>query len=221
MTLDVIGAGLSRTGTLSLKFALEQLGFGPCFHMLEFIKPEYEPQRALWEQAAAGEPPDWETMFAGFSSAVDMPACLYYRKLMCAYPQARVILTVRDARSWYRSSVATVWAEAPLGHNRAAKAAVSEHADRAARLKAASLREIGFDILEDPRDEAFTIARFERYTQQVMHEVPAERLLVFDVAEGWGPLCDFLGVATPPSPFPRENAAPDFQARFGTVPPAS
>jgi hypothetical protein len=220
MTLAVIGAGLSRTGTLSLKFALEQLGFGPCFHMLEFIKPEYEPRRTLWARAAAGEPPDWETIFAGFSSAVDMPACLYYRKLTRAYPQARVILTVRDARSWYRSSVATVWAEAPAGQNPAEQTPAPGSADQRARVKTATVREIGFDILEDPRDEALTIAQFERYARQVEREVPADRLLVFDVAEGWEPLCAFLGVAAPVEPFPRENAAPDFQARFGTPPSA-
>ena len=109
MSLKVIGAGLSRTGTLSLKLALEQLGFGPCFHMVEFVKPEYEPRRVLWEAVRDGGEPDWEAMFAGFATAVDMPACLYYRKLSAAFPRAKVILTVRDPASWYRSAVATIW----------------------------------------------------------------------------------------------------------------
>src|ERR1700761_5532659 len=107
MSLSVIGAGLSRTGTLSLKLALEQLGLGPCFHMLEFINPDYAPRRVLWERAMAGEPPDWTTIFDGFAAAVDLPTHLFHRRLAAFWPDAKVILTVRDAASWYRSSVAT------------------------------------------------------------------------------------------------------------------
>src|SRR5580698_3234920 len=122
MPLKIIGAGLSRTGTLSLKLALEELGFGPCFHMLEFIKPEYEPRRTLWEAARDGGEPDWKAMFDGFSSAVDMPACLYYLKLSLVYPQAKVVLTVRDPATWYRSMIATVWAADPWGQTGAPEA---------------------------------------------------------------------------------------------------
>ena len=213
MTLQVIGAGLSRTGTLSLKHALEQLGFGPCFHMTEFIKPEYEPRRMLWDRAMEGETPDWETIFEGFASAVDMPACLYYRKLARAYPNARVVLTVRDPASWYRSSIATVWAGAPQG-----QATAPGREERGAKLRAANLREVGFDVLEDPRSEPLTTALFERHREQVKHDIPADRLLVFDVDDGWAPLCAFLGVAVPPGPFPRQNSAAEFQTRFGSNP---
>jgi hypothetical protein len=212
MPLQVIGAGLSRTGTLSLKLALEQLGFGPCFHMLEFVKPQYEPRRRLWERAMDGEAADWEAIFAGFSSAVDMPACLYYRKLSRAYPLAHVILTVRDPASWYRSSLATVWGDAPSGPT-----GTPDRNSRAAKLKAANLREVGFDILEDPRNEALTTALFNRYNEQVKHDVSPERLLVFDVEDGWEPLCAFFGVAVPQTPFPRENSAAEFQTHFGSA----
>jgi len=212
MPLEVIGAGLSRTGTLSLKLALEQLGCGPCFHMLEFVKADYEPRRRLCEAAMDGEAPEWEAIFAGFSSAVDMPACLYYRKLSRAYPLARVILTVRDPTSWYRSSLATVWGDAPSGQTIAAGQGA-----RGTTLQAANLREVGFDILEDPRNEALTTALFKRYSEQVKHDISPERLLVFDVEDGWEPLCAFLGVAVPPTPFPRENSAAEFQTNFGSV----
>lgn len=213
MPLEVIGAGLSRTGTLSLKLALEQLGFGPCFHMLEFVKPEYEPRRGLWEQAMDGEDPDWEAIFHGFSSAADMPACLFYRKLSRTYPHAGVVLTVRDPASWYRSSIETVWADAPSGQTSA-----PVRRGRGAKLKAANLREVGFDILEDPRNEPLTTALFNRYSEQVKRDIPADRLLVFDVEEGWEPLCAFLGAAVPATPFPRENSSADFQVRFGSAP---
>ena len=212
MPLAVIGAGLSRTGTLSLKLALEQLGFGPCFHMMEFVKAEYEPRRVLWERARDGEAPDWEAMFAGYASAVDMPACLYYRKLSLAYPQARVVLTVRDAASWYRSSLATVWA-APSG-----EAGATRGGALAAKQRAATIREIGFDLLKDPTNEPLTTALFNRYCEQVKQDVPPQRLLVYDVSEGWTPLCAFLGVRAPQTPFPRENPTAEFQTRFSSPP---
>lgn len=212
MPLKVIGAGLSRTGTLSLKLALEQLSFGPCFHMLEFIKPAYAPRRRLWERAMDGETPDWETIFAGFAAAVDMPAHLYYRKLARAYPRAQVILTVRDPASWYRSSTATVWA--PTGQRRAPEG----DGGRAAKLRSATIRELGFDLLEDPANEAVTTALFNRYNEQVKHDIPPERLLVFDVSDGWAPLCAFLGVPAPQTPFPSENPTAEFQTRFGSPP---
>jgi hypothetical protein len=213
MPLEVIGAGLSRTGTLSLKLALEALGFGPCFHMMEFVKPEYEPRHRLWEAARDGEKPDWEAMFAGFSSAVDMPACLYYRKLALAYPQAKVILTVRDPASWYRSAVATIWAAEPAGQTGAPRGA-----ELAAKVRAATIREVGFDILQDPRNEPLTTAQFSRYSEQVKRDIPPDRLLVFVAGDGWAPLCAFLGVPVPQSPFPRENATAEYQTRFGPRP---
>jgi hypothetical protein len=213
MPLKVIGAGLSRTGTLSLKLALEALGFGPCFHMMEFVKPEYEPRRMLWEAVRDGEEPDWEAMFAGFASAVDMPTSLYYRRLSFAYPQAKIILTVRDTASWYRSAVATVWAPGPSG-----QAGAPGAAERTARVKAATIREVGFDILEDPRNEPLTTALFDRYSEQVKRDIPPERLLIFDVGNGWEPLCAFFGVPVPQTPFPRENAAAEFQTRFAPSP---
>jgi hypothetical protein len=204
---------LSRTGTLSLKLALEQLGFGPCFHMMEFIGPDYEPRRMLWEVARDGGEPDWEAMFAGFSSAVDMPTCLYYRKLSLACPQAKVVLTVRDPASWYRSMIATVWAAGPSGQTDAPEAA-----ERAARARTANVREVGFDINEHFSNEQLTIALFNRYSEQVRRDIPPERLLVFDVRKGWEPLCTFLAVPAPQTPFPRENSTAEFHTRFSSAP---
>jgi hypothetical protein len=210
MPLDVIGAGYSRTGTLSLKLALEQLGFGPCFHMVEFIRPEYAPRRTLWRRVDEGEPPDWEAIFAGFSSAVDVPTCLYYRKLATAYPQAKVILTVRDPAAWYRSANATV----VVGQARAPGGVA-----QAARQKATTLREVGIDPLEDLSNEPLTIALFNRYNEQVKRDIAPERLLVLDVQEGWEPLCGFLGVPVPGSPFPQTNSTDQFLEAMRRMPP--
>ena len=210
MPLKVIGAGYSRTGTLSLKLALDQLGFGPCFHMLEFIRPEYEARRALWPRADEGATPDWEAIFAGFSSAVDVPTCLYYRKLAIAYPQAKVILTVRDPAAWYHSAKATIavgQARAPGG------------AEQAAKQRTITIREVGLDLLEDLSNEPLTIALFNRYTEQVKRDIALERLLVFDVKEGWEPLCGFLGAPVPKAPFPRTNSTGQFLEAMRRMPP--
>lgn len=105
--LKIIGAGVGRTGTLSLKVALEELGYGPCYHMSELLKT---PQHlALWEAASRDEPIDWNAIFASYQSAVDWPVCSFYEELMQAYPQAKVILTVRDPESWYESASSTIF----------------------------------------------------------------------------------------------------------------
>jgi hypothetical protein len=109
MPLDVIGAGLGRTGTLSLKIALEQLGFAPCYHMLEV---RAAPERLEhWNRISAGEQVDWEEVFTGFRATVDWPACNFYRELMERYAQAKVILSLRDAESWFRSTQATIFSD--------------------------------------------------------------------------------------------------------------
>lgn len=212
MPLKVIGAGYSRTGTLSLKLALEQLGFGPCFHMVEFISPGYAPRRALWKIAEDGGSPDWKTIFAGFTSAVDMPTCLYYRRLAAAYPEAKVILTLRDPAAWYRSAKATI----PVGQ---ALVGVSEA--KAAQDRAIALREVGIDLLEDLDDEPLTIQLFERYVDQVKWEITPDRLLVFDVKEGWEPLCRFLSAPVPSTPFPRTNSTEEFLEAVRQIPPVA
>ena len=106
MALKVIGAGMGRTGTESLKLALEQLGFGKCYHMYELIKDN--SRFPCWLQLEKGEVPDYAVLFDGYQSAVDFPAALYYREFMKQYPDAKVILTVRDAGSWYDSASKTI-----------------------------------------------------------------------------------------------------------------
>src|SRR5436309_15782365 len=105
--MKVIGAGFGRTGTLSVKAALEELGFGPCYHMVEvFDKPRHVE---LWQAAAEGKPIDWDELFAGYNAAVDWPACTFYQQLMQAYPAAKVLLTVREPQSWYESTKNTIY----------------------------------------------------------------------------------------------------------------
>ena len=112
MGLEVIGAGFGRTGTLSLKLALEQLGFAQCYHMFEVMNhPEHVP---LWRAAHRGEPTDWEALFAGYRAAVDWPSCNFWREQLDTWPDAKVILTQRDPERWYTSVMNTIWQSAGL-----------------------------------------------------------------------------------------------------------
>jgi len=202
--LKVIGAGFSRTGTYSLKQALEAVGFGPCYHMHEvFGRPEHV---ALWANASSREP-DWSTMFAGYASVADAPACHYWRQIRNAFPGAKVILTVRDADSWYTSFSATVLE----AMHRPDLLPVSAHPTLAMARKLV-LDEVFSGRIED---RAHAIAVYESHNRAVIDSVDAQRLLVYRVNDGWAPLCAFLEVPVPAGPFPATNARAQFRARLG------
>jgi hypothetical protein len=194
MTLSVIGAGFGRTGTLSLKLALEQLGFGPCYHMVEVLKNPAAP--ADWSAAADGEPVDWDRVFAGYRSTVDWPSATFYRELAEAYPEAKVVLTVRDPEAWFTSTQATIFGmpydEAGGPFPRMASKVIGRLFDH--RLN----------------DKARVIEVFERHNETVKRVIPPERLLVYEVSQGWGPLCAFLGVEAPAGPMPKVNSTEEF-----------
>jgi hypothetical protein len=196
MALAVIGAGLGRTGTASLKSALEALGLGPCHHMSEVISnPE---QKAIWRAAAGGEPIDWDHAYAGYRSAVDWPTAHYWRQLAAYYPGAKVILTTRDPADWYRSAAATIgrtWAPG------------SDQASFGVRV----ISNIVFSGRFEDREHA--IAVYEAHNAEVRASIPPARLLDYDVAQGWEPLCQFLGKPVPAGPFPHSNTTAEFQAR--------
>jgi hypothetical protein len=194
MPLSVIGAGLGRTGTLSLKVALEQLGMGPCYHMAEVMLDPLT-RAPGWIRAADGEP-DWESLFAGFAATVDYPGCKFWRELSTAYPAAKVVLSVRDPNDWFESTQATIFS--PQMHNRIATMPpqLQEFLDKT----------VWQDFGEHIHDRGFMTAAFERHNAEVQRKVPAERLLVYQVTQGWEPLCSFLGVPVPDKPFPRANS---------------
>ena len=196
MTIQVIGAGFGRTGTLSLKAALEQLGLAPCYHMVEvFAHPE---SAGLWIEAAKGRP-DWEAIFAGYQSVVDYPGAQFWRELTAYYPHAKVLHTVRDPDQWFESTQVTIFS--PEGPAR----------------RPSSMTEF-FNIFLNSfgghlHDRAFMTDHFRKHTSEVVRAIPAERLLVYEVSQGWGPLCEFLGVTAPGEPFPAQNSRAEFIAR--------
>jgi hypothetical protein len=204
--LLVIGAGFGRTGTMSLKAALELLGFGPCYHMTEMASNPGHFR--LWTAARDGEPVDWRRLYARYRATVDWPGCLYYRELMTAFPQAKVILTVRDAEHWYDSVRDTLYS-LKTATDEAYRAA----ADAAGRRPVLQYENrIWTDTFAGRfEDREFAIGVYERHNQQVRDTVPADRLLEYRVSEGWQPLCGFLQASPPDQPFPRLNDTQAFR----------
>jgi hypothetical protein len=198
MTLKVIGAGYGRTGTMSLKLALEQLGFGPCYHMVEVFK---NPQAPLWWIEAAEGRPDWEKIFAGYNATVDWPNATFYKELAEAYPEAKVILTVRDPESWFKSTQATIFARD-----------IPEETDEPWPKMVGKVVAELFDRRMHDHDKLISV--FNAHNARVREVIPADRLLVYEVADGWAPLSEFLGVPVPDGPMPKVNSTEEFQGRL-------
>lgn len=197
MSLRVIGAGLPRTATWSQKLALEQLGFGPCYHMSEAL--EHPGHWPIWQAAAAGEPVDWAALFSGWGSTTDAPGCHFYKEMAEAFPDAKVVLSVRDPEKWFASTQNTILSGAVAGFH-------------GARGSLAMVEAVGWGA--DPRlhDKAWMLDRYHSHIEAVTRTIPPERLLVYQVSEGWAPLCQFLGVPVPDAPFPQVNSTDEFKA---------
>jgi hypothetical protein len=209
MPIQVIGAGLGRTGTLSLKSALEELGFIKCYHMIEVLARMDDAR--TWDAASRGEPVDWDRLFDGYRATVDWPGCSFYRELLQQYPEAKVILTVRDPERWYDSAHQTIY------FVRHAFPEWTGLIFPRMRVFRRMLDRIIWDGMFRGRfeDRAVAIEAFNRHNEQVRRDVPADRLLVYEVREGWEPLCSFLGVPVPEGkPFPHLNDSAEFRARI-------
>lgn len=205
--LRLINAGLGRTGTTSLKVALERLGFGPCYHMFDIVNNE--ERLGQWEKIVCdAQRPDWEAVFDGYTSAVDGPCAIYYRQLIEAFPEAKVMLTVRDAERWYRSTYDTLYQFALNGGGDETHSMRS----RVYRLTSTMTWNGLFDGRFSEKDYAIKV--FRRHNQEVIHTVGPENLLVYDVKDGWEPLCAFLGVDVPPEDFPRVNDTESMRKRI-------
>jgi hypothetical protein len=206
MTIQVIGAGFGRTGTLSLKVALEMLGFDKCYHMTEvFQHPDHVD---LWLQATRGEAIGWDALYDGYRATVDWPSCNFWEVQLKQFPQAKVILSERDPKRWYQSVMSTIWP---------ASVAARESADPAIRPWA----DLAFELIWDGtfhgriEDENHAIDVYLAHNDYVRKQAPAEQLLVFEASQGWAPLCEFLTRPAPEEPFPRVNTTEEFQSRRG------
>jgi hypothetical protein len=206
-SLAVIGAGLGRTGTLSLKVALERLGHGPCYHMIEILRA---PERARpWLEGARAGVHDWEGIFRGYRATVDWPAAAFWRELFACHPRAKVLLSLRDPDRWHDSVMNTIhaaMAQAPPARASGELIAFQE------MVRALILERTFGGRLED-REHAKRV--FEAHNRAVMEAVPPARLLVFRPGDGWEPLCRFLGAPVPEEPFPHLNDTAWYRARMG------
>jgi hypothetical protein len=212
--MKVIGAGLPRTGTLSQKVALEMLGFGPCYHMVNVLTDL--PLARRWEQALDDEV-NWDEVFGEHESTVDWPGSFFYRELVDAYPDAKVVLSVRDPQAWEKSMLDTIWdvcyGQSLMAHISKARELVDPewrgYMDLMRRMWAAQGIFSGAELLPGQLAEAIA-----RYQEQVQRHVPEDRLLVWSVQEGWEPLCRFLEVDVPEAQFPRLNDSKMFVDRI-------
>jgi len=199
MALKVIGTGIGRTGTMSLKIALEQLGFGPCHHMVEVLG-NMSTQLPLWQDAVAGQP-NWDAIYKGYQSAVDWPTARFYRELHAAYPNAKFILGYRSPKSWAESFSHTIY----FALSDISKAPEEQH--DWLRMCAELLEQNG---IPPGLDVEGLEKAFAAHVDAVKTAIPPKQLLVFQAKDGWQPLCDFLDVPLPDEPFPRTNDRAEF-----------
>jgi Sulfotransferase domain len=204
MSLKVIGAGYGRTGTMSLYTALNQLGL-PCYHMMEVF--QHREHLDFWYDVAntpTGSQHDWEKVFANYAAAVDNPACCEWRELAAAYPDAKVILTLhpRGPDAWYESTIDTIYFTENRWQFRVLKLTSSffrKFGDMSRKL--IWVRSHG----DTMPDRAKAIARYQQHIEEVKAALPPDRLLIYTVDQGWEPLCKFIGLAVPATPFPNVN----------------
>ena len=212
---------------MSLKAALEELGFGPCYHMTELLdKPDHI---RFWDEAADkvahGEPIDWEEVFTGYRATVDWPGCSFYEELMEAYPDAKVLLSIRDPQHWYDSAQSTMGSGAMgfLLKDAPASSPLRSLLVRSVGLLAPSMRRVPSMAHKVITERSFggrfggrfghrghVVEAFEQHNEEVQKRVPADKLLVYEVRKGWKPLCEFLGVTAPERPFPHLNDREEF-----------
>jgi hypothetical protein len=203
---------------MSLKGALEQLGFVKTYHMIELFM---DPTRVVhWEAAADGMPVDWDTLFEGYQAAVDYPACRFYKELMAQYPDAKVILTVRSPESWYESASETIFKVSQNREEQKPDSVPVMGLPGDPALLARVFQLIRKDIWQGHfqgrfDDPEFAMGVFNRHNEEVKATVPPEKLLVFHPKDGWGPLCRFLDVPVPEGvPFPHLNDREEFRRRL-------
>ena len=205
VSLKVVGAGVGRTRTNSLKLALEQLLGGKCHHMFEVLS-DPTIQIPLWTNAIDGGDVDWSSMTTGFESLVDWPGASFWRELSAANPDALVLLSVRDPEAWYRSTSNSIFLIFDV-----VPPELLPWFDSMRRL----LSERFSDRLDDP---TAMMDAFERHNGAVRKEIPSQRLLEWSPTDGWDPICERLGLGVPNTPFPKTNELNEWRANFGMMP---
>jgi hypothetical protein len=207
MALKVIGAGFGRTGTFSTYAALNQLGF-PCYHMFEVLdNPANKSHLDFWRKVANSAPgvqQNWDEALAGYTATVDNPTTPVWKDLAVAYPDAKVLLTLhpKGADAWYDSTIETIYFTENMWQFK-----VLEMFTPFGRKFGDMCHKLIWQRSHQNTmpDRARAIVHYKQHIEDVRAHVPADRLLVFSVDQGWEPLCKFLGVPVPDTPFPNVN----------------
>ena len=209
--MKVFGTGFGRTGTMSLKIALEELGIGPCYHMKEVV---FHPSHIkIWYDISRGEDPNWNHLFRGFNSAVDFPVSLFYKQLMSKFPDAKFILTLRDFDKWYISTSNTIY-KVPSILPSWFKQVV--YPIRLFIAMQVNLIWVGlFNNKFSDKESAKKV--YYEHIESVKKTIPSDKLLIYHVSKGWGPLCEFLNVAVPKIPFPKVNDTAEMLRKFAII----
>ena len=211
--MKIIGAGLPRTATTTQMYALEKLGASPCYHMRDLLA-DLETGLPLWEDVVDGSP-DWERIFGAAQSTCDWPSARYYHELMEYYPAAKVVLSVRDGEDWAASMQDTVWGvyhgDSVLHYMCRARAVLDPLWSRYMNVMTRMTWDEGGALAGDTSTTAGLVAAMERWNEQVKQTVPAERLLAWDLRDGWEPLCEFLELPVPDEPLPHLNDSVSFR----------
>lgn len=201
--LKVIGPGMGRTGTDSLRNALDILGVGPCHHMT--VVRETADLIEPWTAIMNGETADWDSIFTGFGAQADWPGAFYWRELASHFPEAKIVLSVRSAESWYKSMTETILPFVAMKGRH-----LPPHRNDIAEWVGWMLDKEFAGRVADPEH---AMAVYEAHNEAVQDEIDPDRLLVFPVGSGWEPLCAHLGLDVPDTPFPSGNSTADFRAR--------
>ena len=214
MPLKVIGVGFGRTGTESLYTALNQVGL-PCYHMYEVMNNKLNKSHLdFWlkvARSAPGTQQNWETeVFSRYAAAVDNPACVVWRELMAAYPDAKVILTLhpKGPEAWRESTMETIYFTENHWQFKVLEL-FTPFGRKFGEMVRKLIWQRGHQNTMADRDKA--VAYYQQHIDTIRREVPLEKLLVFKVTDGWEPLCEFLSIPVPPTPFPNVNSREQFQ----------
>jgi sulfotransferase family protein len=214
MSIKIIGAGLPRTGTTTLKRSLEILGYGKCYHMKELlVNPDMLP---TWLELENTGNTDWDKLYDGYEATVDFPGYPWYKEHMKRYPDAKVILTVRSFESWHKSAYNTIWKAGPQTIPEKLVMMIKLLLNPQLRKVIKCIKFVKRNVWEKHfegrfEDKAFAEKIFNQHIENVKANVPADKLLIYEVKDGWKPLCEFLGVPEPPEPLPHLNKKENFK----------
>ncbi len=214
MSIQIIGAGFPRTGTTTLKRCLETLGYDKTYHMKELLVNPHNLH--YWKQLDETGETDWDGLYDGYKATVDFPCYPWYKEHLKRYPDAKVILTVRPFDAWYKSVDSTVFRAGPQTPGEKIKMLGKLLFSKRARRVVKCIKFFKYSFFHKRLHDRFGEKEYARqywdsHIEEVKSHVPADQLLIYDVRDGWAPLCEFLGMPVPDEELPHLNKKENFK----------